>query len=102
MLAYRPTNMRLVFVSVVTSLVTALGIVVFGAAPIAVLGVLLWLGVLFCSHSFLLVLLWPATLLYQVISRDEFIGQLSSSFTSLQITLLPMDPAYFFTTVYLI
>jgi hypothetical protein len=81
---------------------TALGILAFGAAPIAILGVLLWLCVFFCSHSFLLVLLWPAALLYQVIFPDQFVGQLSNSFTNLPILFLPMDPAYFFTTVYLI
>jgi O-antigen ligase len=102
MLAYRPTNMRVVFVSVVTSLVTALGILVFGAAPIAMLCVLLWLGVFVGSHSLFLVLLWFAILLYQVIFPEQFLGQLGNSFTSLPIMLLPMDPAYFFTTVYLI
>lgn len=94
--------MRVVFVSVVTSLVTALGILVFGATPIAVLCVLLWLGAIFCSYPFFLVLLWLAILLYDVFAMNVLLGQVSSSLTSLPILLLPMDIPYFFTIIYLI
>jgi hypothetical protein len=102
-LAYKPANIRFSVVLVITtSLLTALGILVFGAAPIAILGVLFWLGILFCSHPLFLVLLWPATLLYQVIFPDQFLGELSNAFTNLPIWILPTDPAYFFTIIYLI
>jgi O-antigen ligase len=88
--------------SVAITLVAALGIVKFGSVPIAVLCILLWLIVFFYHHPVFLMLLWPATILYEMISRDYSVGQLGSSFTSSPIVLLPMDPAYFFTIVYLI
>ncbi len=88
--------------SAVTSLVTALSILVFGAAPIAILVVLLWLVAFFCRHPMSLAMLWLAILLYQEVFPDASLAQINGSITSLPILLLPMDIPYFFTIVYLI
>jgi hypothetical protein len=100
-LAYRPTNMRFVLALAVASSVTALGISVFGAAPIVIVCVLLWLVAFFYRHPLSLVMLWLITLLHQVIFPDATLAQLGSSFTNLPILLLPMDVPYFFTLAYL-
>ena len=101
-LTYKPMDTRFAVVSIVATLLATVGLVKFGAAPIAVLCVLLWLAVFFHHHPLLLMLLWPATLIHQQIFFGKSLSEVSSAFANLPILFYPMDVPYFFTIAYLI
>jgi O-antigen ligase len=98
-LAPRATEITLTLTLIVTSLVAAIGILKFGAGPIAILCIVPWCVVLFHRHPLLLVLLWPAMLFLELAMPNYETLRVAGGGERFFLTL--MDPVYFFTAIYL-
>src|SRR5258705_5784018 len=93
-LTYAYMNNRFLLVALLTSVLTAMVLQRFDPALILILCLLPWLIILFNYYPLFLVSVWHVLSITEVLFPDTF-------FAAGPILFLLLDPAYFFTIVYI-